>query len=255
MFFWDQERTVEVHTQDRRISSAICRLILCCAAAALPVLPGCGRKAPPPPTERMELVARFFESVKNNDSSAAMRQGVKLRSLDRHNESIARLVEIQQCNSYIGTAQKMVNAGDIAGAVSILEQGVRIYPDNITLRELLPRVRQLRNAKNLIGGMRQAANSVSMRSALTAAKIGLAANETPALRKYFSDYERKIIATEREEKIREEMKARAEAAERAKQQQEKKTSVSPVSEKAQPAAKPQPAAAPKVQPRDTAEKK
>ena len=122
MFFWDQERTVEVHTQDRRISSAICRLILCCAAAALPVLPGCGRKAPPPPTERMELVARFFESVKNNDSSAAMRQGVKLRSLDRHNESIARLVEIQQCNSYIGTG-----APSLAAFSRMLPSSVKMY--------------------------------------------------------------------------------------------------------------------------------
>jgi len=191
--------------------------VLCGAAAGLFLLPGCGRQAPPPPTERMELVARFFASVKSRDFNAAMRQGVQLHALDSHNENITRLVEIQQCNAYVSAAQKMVNSGDIPGAVAVLEKGVKRYPDNITLREILPKVRQLRNAKNLINGMRQASNSIAMRSALTAAKIGLAANETPALRNYFASYERKIIAVERQEKILEERKARAEAAEKARQ--------------------------------------
>ena len=198
----------------------------CGAAAALLLLPGCGRQAPSPPTERLELVARFFASVKSRDFNAAMRQGVKLRSLDSSNENIARLVEIQQCNAYVGTAQKMVNAGDIRGAISVLEKGVKRYPDNITLREILPRVRQLRNAKNLINGMRQASNAISMRSALTAAKIGLAANETPALRSYFAAYERQIAAVEKQEKILEERKARTAAAEKAGQQNAEKAPVS-----------------------------
>ena len=188
------------------------------AVAALLLLPGCGKQAPPPPTERLDLVARFFASVKSRDFNAAMRQGVKLRSLDSHNENIARLVEIQQCNAYVGTAQKLVNEGDIRGAVSVLEKGVKRYPDNITLREILPRVRQLRNAKNLINGMRQASNAIAMRSALTAARIGLAANETPALRRYFAAYEKQIAEVEKQEKIREENRARAEAAEKAKTQ-------------------------------------
>lgn len=189
---------------------------LCGAVAVLLLLPGCGRQAPPPQTERMDLVARFFASVKSRDFNAAMRQGVKLRSLDGHNENIARLIEIQQCNAYVGTAQKMVNSGDIRGAIAVLEKGVRRYPDNIALREILPRVRQLRNARNLIIGMEQASNSIAMRSALTAAKIGLAANETPALRRYFTSYGHKLAAVERQEKILEERKARSEAAEKAR---------------------------------------
>ena len=71
-----------------------------------------------------------------------MRQGIKLRSLDKHNENIVRLVEIQQCNAYINAAQKAVNAGDINKAVAVLRQGVTQYPDNVTLRELLPRVKR-----------------------------------------------------------------------------------------------------------------
>ena len=174
---------------------------------------GCGEPVPPPPTERAELVARFFASISNKDVQAAMRQGVKLRSLDKHNENIVRLVEIQQCNAYMETAQKLINSGDINGAVKILRKGVLQHPENVTLRQTLPRVRQLRNAVKLIGGMKKASNSIAMRSALTAAKIGLSQNSTPELQKFFARYEKKIAAAE--------VKEKAEAAEKAKLEQEK----------------------------------
>ena len=174
------------------------------------ILCGCGESVPPPPTERAELVARFFSSISNKDVKAAMRQGIKLHSLDKHNENIIRLVEIQQCNAYISSAQKLINAGNISGAIDVLRQGVKQHPDNVTLREMLPRVRQLRNAVKLLNSMKKASSSIAMRSALTAAKIGLAANSTPTLQKYFEEYERKITATEIQEKALAEAKAKAE---------------------------------------------
>lgn len=180
---------------------------------------GCGDPAPQPPTEKAELVARFFASIDNKDVNAAMRQGVKLRSLDQHNENIIRLVEIQQCNAYIEAAQKKVNTGDIQGAITVLRKGVRLYPENIALREMLPRVRQLRNAQALLEGMRNATTSIAMRSALTAAKIGFSLNITPALQKYFAQYEKQISAAE----IREEAEAAAkEKAEKEKAEAEAK---------------------------------
>ena len=181
-----------------------------CAAVFAVVLCGCGEPVPPPPTERAELVARFFSSISNKDVKAAMRQGIKLHSLDKHNENIIRLVEIQQCNAYISSAQKLINAGNISGAIDVLRQGVKQHPDNVTLREMLPRVRQLRNAVKLLNSMKKASSSIAMRSALTAAKIGLAANSTPTLQKYFEEYERKITATEIQEKALAEAKAKAE---------------------------------------------
>ena len=181
-----------------------------CAAVLAAILCGCGEPVPPPPTERAELVARFFSSISNKDVKAAMRQGIKLHSLDKHNENIIRLVEIQQCNAYISSAQKLINAGNISGAIDVLRQGVKQHPDNVTLREMLPRVRQLRNAVKLLNGMKKATSSIAMRSALTAAKIGLAANSTPKLQKYFAEYERKITATEIQEKALAEAKEKAE---------------------------------------------
>jgi lipopolysaccharide biosynthesis regulator YciM len=160
-----------------------------------------------------------------------MRQGVKLRSLDKHNENIIRLVEIQQCNAYIEMAQKKLNSGDVDGAISVLRKGVQLHPENVTLREMLPRVRQLRNAKKLIRGMKSATTSIAMRSALTAAKIGLSLNTTPALQKYFDRYEKRIEAVEVKEKAEAEAKekaerekAEAEAKEKAEREKAEKSS-------------------------------
>ena len=192
---------------------------------------GCGDPVPPPPTEKAELVIRFFSSIDNKDVNAAMRQGVKLRSLDNHNENIIRLVEIQQCNAYIEAAQKRVNTGDIQGAINILRKGVRQHPENIALREMLPRVRQLRNANALLESMKNATNSIAMRSALTAAKIGFSLNTTPALQKYFAQYEKQISVAEIREKAEAEAKARAareKAEARAKQEQKKSSKKTPV---------------------------
>ena len=175
-------------------------------------LGGCKEAAPPVPEERAKLVARFFQSIQNKDVKAAMRQGVKLRSLDKYNENIIRLVEIQQCNAYIGSAQKMVNSGNIKGAIAVLQKGVKEYPDNVTLRETLPRLRQLRNAQSLLKAMRRASNSIAMRSALTAAKIGLSANMTPALERYFVHYEKQIFLMEQKEKAAAEARKKAEKA-------------------------------------------
>lgn len=199
---------------------------------------GCSDEPPPLPTGRAELVIRFFQSVKNNDVNSAMRQGIKLRSLDKHNENIVRLVEIQQCNAYINEAQKAVNSGDINKAVAVLRQGVTQYPDNVTLRELLPRVRQLRNARSLLEGMKKASNSIAMRSALTAARIGLYVNTTPALNRYFDQYEKKILEVEKAEQL----KARAEAEKRAKEEALKRAEAEKkAAEEAQKKAEAQPA--------------
>ena len=48
-----------------------------------------------------------------------------------------------------------------------------------------------------------------MRSALTAARIGLSVNTTPALEKYFTAYEKKILETEKKEKAAAAIKAAA----------------------------------------------
>jgi membrane protein involved in colicin uptake len=79
--------------------------------------------------------------------------------------------------------------------------------------------------------MKSATTSIAMRSALTAAKIGLSLNTTPALQKYFDRYEKRIEAVEVKEKAEAEAKekaerekAEAEAKEKAEREKAEKSS-------------------------------
>ena len=86
---------------------------LCVAAASL-FLAGCGKEHPAPPSERNELVIRFFDSMKNHDAAAASEQGRKLQAMDSGNDYVSKLVTIQQSNLFVDRAQKALNSGDVS---------------------------------------------------------------------------------------------------------------------------------------------
>ena len=107
---------------------------------------------------------------------------------------------VKQANEYVVKAQSALNAGDLKGALAALKAGMKAYPDNRTLPQNYRRVLQLRNVLALLDAMDRADNAASMSAALTAARIGLAANTTPELEKHFADYEKKIQALSKTEK-------------------------------------------------------
>ena len=121
------------------------------------LLAGCGEEHQAPPSERNQLVNRFFRSMENGDSVSATSQGQKLLAMDPGNDYIAKLVNIQQSNSYVERAQKLVNAGDVAGALAVVEEGLKVYP--------------------------------------TAATTGLSSNRTEKLENYFKTYRQRIAET------------------------------------------------------------
>ena len=155
------------------------------------LLAGCGEEHQAPPSERNQLVNRFFRSMETGDSVSATSQGQKLLAMDPGNDYIAKLVNIQQSNSYVERAQKLVNAGDVAGALAVVEEGLKVYPLNRTLSQL----RGLRHAKMLIANMRSAKSSSAMTAALTAATTGLSSNRTEKLENYFKTYRQRIAET------------------------------------------------------------
>ena len=174
------------------------------AAGALLAAAGCGRH-PAPPLERTDLVLRFFRSIRQGDFASAVRQGDKILRLDNYNTAVAKLVAIQEGNSYIRRAQEALNRGDIEAARLALADGSRHYPGNRNLMMLGAKVRQLRNAEKLLRNMKKAKSSSAMSAALSAASIGLSANLTPKLKAYFTFYEAEIAraeAKEREERQR-----------------------------------------------------
>lgn len=174
---------------------------LCVAAASL-FLAGCGNEHPAPPSERNELVIRFFDSMKNHDAAAASEQGMKLQAMDSGNDYVSKLVTIQQSNLYIDRAQKALNAGDAAGAVAALDEGLKRYPLNHTLSQLRNRVRILKQAPGLLQAMRTAESSAAKSAALSAASTVLAGNMTPELTAYFEAYRAGIAAQAERERTR-----------------------------------------------------
>lgn len=151
---------------------------------------GCSKPHPEPPTERLALTVRFFNSIAAKDSAAAVRQGQKLYLMDDSQDYILRLIGIQESNEAVGNAQKLIRQGKIAEAVNAVDAAKKQYPQNQTLDAALIQVKELKDAEKLFAGMKNAKNSSAMRSARIAAKARLSRNRTPALEKYFRQYEK-----------------------------------------------------------------
>lgn len=160
------------------------------AAAGMCIVAGCGRDYPPPPSERNQLVLRFFDAMKNHDAAAASTQGEKLQALKY--EQVEKLIVVQQSNHYVQQAQKSLSSGDVEGALKAVEEGIRIYPENRTLIRIRGMLRRLRNAPMLFETMRNAKDSSAMAAALTAATTGLSGISTAQTERYFRDYRVRI---------------------------------------------------------------
>ena len=177
--------------------------IFCCLMALSMISAltgGCKKAHPAPPTASTELLVRFFGSMRKGDHKSAVQQGIKLYALDNSQENVIQLVMLEQANEYVVQAQRALNSGDLQAALAALRTGMKAYPDNRTLPQYYRRTLQLRNVRALLDAMESADNAASMSAALTAARIGLAANTTPELEKHFADYEKKIEALSKSEK-------------------------------------------------------
>lgn len=157
--------------------------------ALLCVLCGCKKPHQKPPTERMALTVRFFDSIAAKDSATAVRQGQKLYDVDNSQDYIRRLIEVQESNEAIGKAQELIKKGKIAEAVAVINEAKKQYPANQTLNAALIQLEGLKDAEKIFIRMRNASNSSAMRAELTAAEARLSRNQTPALNKYFQRYD------------------------------------------------------------------
>ncbi len=172
------------------------------ALALLVTAAGCSRHQKPP-MERLDLVSRFFRSVRNGEFEAAARQGRKLYAIDRNNAFLLHLVTIHESNVFLRNAQLALNGGNVEQALAILDEGCRRYPENRTLNMYRTRVFQLRNAKKLMRDMELAQSAAAMSASLTAAHTGLGANMSPQLSAYFKSYEARIAKVAEQERSEE----------------------------------------------------
>ncbi len=183
-----------------RIYTSILRLLLLSILVA--ALAGCGRNHPAPPMERSELVLRFFRSMETGNAAAASEQGKKLQVMDSGNAYLEKLIAIQQSNTYLMRAQKALNSGNAKAALKILDEGLRKFPMNNTLKLARRDVKRLRNVPVLIAHLRRArsGSSAAMFAALNAANTGLPAELTPSIQAYLAKYKEEAMAKAAAEK-------------------------------------------------------
>lgn len=173
---------------------------------------GCSKPHRKPPTERLALTVRFFDSIAAKDSATAVRQGQKLYDMDNSQDYILRLIGIQESNEAIYKAQQLVRKGKITAAITVIEAAKKQYPQNQTLNAALIQIKGLKDAEKVFARMRNAGNASAMSGALTAAKDRLFRNRTPALEKYFQRYEQQLALTKkREERAVSQAEKRADA--------------------------------------------
>ncbi|MBO7328928.1 MAG: hypothetical protein J6W00_09180 [Lentisphaeria bacterium] len=160
------------------------------------LLCGCERKPhTPPPVERVALVVRFFDSIKNKDYPSAVRQGYNIFNLDRNQNNVQTLIYLQESNEAVIEAQKLIDQGKVNQALAVIERALKLYPQNNTLESSRAKLRQLRNAEYLIASMKKARSSSAMISARSAAETGLSQNVTPQLQAFFDNY--KLLEAEK----------------------------------------------------------
>ena len=179
------------------------KYLMCKIFAALliaGIISGCGEPHRPPPMEHIELTARFFRSVENGQSETAIRQAKKIQALVPDSNYISTLVAIQEANDTIAAAQNALERSDITLALQIIRAGRRKHSSNRTFGEVYPKINQLRNAKKLFRALVRAKNSSAMRSAQTAARVGLSMNMTPELKQFLAEYESRGSAAAAKEK-------------------------------------------------------
>lgn len=172
---------------------------------ALPLLVavGCQRARSKPPTGKLALTVRFFQSIAAKDTNAAVRQGEKLYAADPRQDYILQLVSIQESNETVANAQKLIRAGRITQALPVVTEAIKQYPNNRMLAASYPKIAQLRSAEKLLIAMKNARTASAMRGARVAARAGLSRNLTPVLTKYLEAYEKReqLVAKQEQESL------------------------------------------------------
>ncbi len=176
------------------------------------LLTGCGdgEKKYDSPSARNQLVIRLFNSMKEGNYASAAEQARKLSVLDEGNAYLGVIATRQKTNMSIVRAQKLLDKGDFAAAVSILEEALRQNPLDRELEVQLIQARFLdrfgRDLKRL-----EAASSAGDRAVIISAMEKNAAKyRLPELTKQLELMKRDINAElEREKQLREQQTAQS----------------------------------------------
>jgi len=130
------------------------------AAAGLLLTPtGCGRADnddSADPSARNQLILRLFESIERRDYEASSQQAVKLRALDPGSIFLSRMVDIQTGNLYVTRAQRLLDAGDYAGAAALVDEGARRNPLYLEMEKEVRTVHRVGEVARMVAEYRNA---------------------------------------------------------------------------------------------------
>lgn len=137
-------------------------------AAGMMFLCGCGGSAPEgtPPAERNALVLRMFHSMAKGDAVSAAAQTAKVRAYDPGNAYFSAIIEVQECNQLMASAQTALDKGDFAKAEDILEEARKRYPLQPLVAIELNRLRQLKQLRAAAAVFRSAGSVAERERAL-----------------------------------------------------------------------------------------
>ena len=137
-------------------------------SAGMALLCGCGGSAPAgtPPAERNALVIRMFRSMEKGDAASAAAQTAKVRAYDPGNAYFGWIIEVQECNQLIASAQTSLDAGNLKEAETILQEARRRYPLQPSLAVELKKVRQLAELRHAVHAYRAARDFAARDQAL-----------------------------------------------------------------------------------------
>lgn len=189
-------------------------------------------KHTPPPTERVALAVRFFDSMEKRDIRSAVNQGRTILAMDQSQDNVRSMINAIESDTPLRQAQKAIDRQRLNEALKVVNTAIsdekkyfqrtniknNDFEPNQSLQDAQVKIQQMRNARTLLNEMHKAGNSAAMESALKSARTGLTNIRTPELDAFMASYEKKLQKISEKEKqntmaVRD---AASEAAEKAK---------------------------------------
>lgn len=135
---------------------------------------GCSeRRAPDPPTAKSELTLELINAIGEKDHQTAINKIQRLRVLDKGNVFLAVLESRQRENLVIAEAQAALDAGDVAGALKVVDDNIAANGQTRGLLDAQSELKNLLRIKSIIKSMQHPGDSLSLtKDCLTLRKLG-----------------------------------------------------------------------------------
>lgn len=146
-----------------RFSCGLTALSLALAVAML--CSGCsGRKAPEPPKLKSELLMEIYSAMDKGDHKSALNKVLRLREIDKNSVFLTELESIERNNMYLVEARRLLDAGDIDAASSLLDGAIKRHGQHDELLEAKASIASLAEISALIDSLKRPKSAASLKA-------------------------------------------------------------------------------------------